>query len=268
MNSPLISRAWVVQERILSPRVIHFGTGQLGWECQEQEHCEIYPKGFPPSIYTLSLKNLDPANHHEDQSNIERRGDLSKIWSRIVRDYSKRNLTVESDKEAAISAIAARISRLRGNDTLVAGLWGRDLLKELCWQAGDFVVPPKSSRAPSWSWLSVEGCINVYERRSGEYEEIVWARTDEIQVNRTDHSPLAHIQNGRIRLRGTLKKIRWSQQQGYDLCDVLFEGLKNDKFYAVCDTSQAFENETAWCLLLYTYRTQAVSLEYLGTGSF
>jgi hypothetical protein len=33
LESSLISRAWVVQERLLAPRVIHFGRHQLGWEC-------------------------------------------------------------------------------------------------------------------------------------------------------------------------------------------------------------------------------------------
>jgi hypothetical protein len=33
--APLIQRAWFLQERILAPRVIHFGKNQLLWECHE-----------------------------------------------------------------------------------------------------------------------------------------------------------------------------------------------------------------------------------------
>jgi hypothetical protein len=32
-NAPLNKRAWVAQERILAPRVLHFGRNQLFWEC-------------------------------------------------------------------------------------------------------------------------------------------------------------------------------------------------------------------------------------------
>jgi hypothetical protein len=32
-SAPLNTRAWVVQERILAPRVLHFGRNQLFWEC-------------------------------------------------------------------------------------------------------------------------------------------------------------------------------------------------------------------------------------------
>lgn len=33
--APLIQRGWVLQERVLAPRVIHFGKKQLFWECHE-----------------------------------------------------------------------------------------------------------------------------------------------------------------------------------------------------------------------------------------
>jgi hypothetical protein len=35
LQAPLLQRAWVVQERTLAPRVLHFGKGQLFWECHE-----------------------------------------------------------------------------------------------------------------------------------------------------------------------------------------------------------------------------------------
>ncbi|KAL8919614.1 MAG: hypothetical protein Q9172_004917 [Xanthocarpia lactea] len=46
-DSPLNQRAWVLQERYLSPRVLHFGETQLLWECRTQDCCETYPDGLP-----------------------------------------------------------------------------------------------------------------------------------------------------------------------------------------------------------------------------
>lgn len=43
-KAPLHQRGWVVQERLLAQRVIHFGQDQLFWECQELSACETYPK--------------------------------------------------------------------------------------------------------------------------------------------------------------------------------------------------------------------------------
>lgn len=39
-HSPLLSRGWVFQERILSPRVLHFSKGELIWECGATTSCE------------------------------------------------------------------------------------------------------------------------------------------------------------------------------------------------------------------------------------
>jgi hypothetical protein len=48
---PLLSRAWVVQERLLSPRVLHFGAEQIFWECAEEPFaCESLPFGVPHEI--------------------------------------------------------------------------------------------------------------------------------------------------------------------------------------------------------------------------
>lgn len=41
-NAPLNQRAWVLQERILSPRTIHFSKYQLFWECKEHVSTAFY----------------------------------------------------------------------------------------------------------------------------------------------------------------------------------------------------------------------------------
>ena len=207
----------------------------------------------------LALKNLDPSHQQENDQSYEEddwRRRLTSIWSKIVHDYSKRMLTVESDKEAAISGIATRISKLRDNDTVVAGLWGRDLLKELFWEATGSVSRPTRYRAPSWSWLSVDGCVHVYEPIYPGCKELPWVRIEEVQITRLDHRPLAPIQGGRISLRGMLKKIRWSHQPNYRNCDVRVDGIGLWGWRVFCDTYRTFENEEAWCLLLYTSRVQ------------
>jgi hypothetical protein len=43
-DTPLGKRSWVVQERILSPRVVHFASDQLFWECCEEKYAELLPR--------------------------------------------------------------------------------------------------------------------------------------------------------------------------------------------------------------------------------
>lgn len=46
-DEPLRNRAWVVQERLLAPRQISFGSRQLSWTCSEVSACEAFPAGYP-----------------------------------------------------------------------------------------------------------------------------------------------------------------------------------------------------------------------------
>jgi hypothetical protein len=48
--SPLLQRGWVLQERLLSPRVLHFGKDELFWECQGCVVNESYPEKIPIEI--------------------------------------------------------------------------------------------------------------------------------------------------------------------------------------------------------------------------
>lgn len=40
--SPLSGRGWLLQERLLASRTLHFGCEQLFWECRECRHPEGY----------------------------------------------------------------------------------------------------------------------------------------------------------------------------------------------------------------------------------
>lgn len=52
-ESPLLSRGWVFQERVLSPRVLHFCKQELVWECGQESSCEC---GSLPTTRNLKLQ--------------------------------------------------------------------------------------------------------------------------------------------------------------------------------------------------------------------
>jgi hypothetical protein len=43
LPSPLGLRGWVLQERLLSPRILHYGPIEQTWECRSQVACECTP---------------------------------------------------------------------------------------------------------------------------------------------------------------------------------------------------------------------------------
>jgi len=61
-DTPLSSRAWALQERLLAPRTLHFSRAQMLWECNRGIVCESLPYQVPVPPTTLNsdwyLKNV------------------------------------------------------------------------------------------------------------------------------------------------------------------------------------------------------------------
>jgi hypothetical protein len=56
-RAPLNSQAWVVQERSLAPRVVHFGLTEVYWECVTCKSMESLPHGPPlPGVQTSGAR--------------------------------------------------------------------------------------------------------------------------------------------------------------------------------------------------------------------
>lgn len=69
LEQPLNTRGWVFQERILSPRIVHFAKEQVFWECRESIACETYPLGLPASLRqntAVDIKTLDLGDQPRD----------------------------------------------------------------------------------------------------------------------------------------------------------------------------------------------------------
>ena len=70
---PLIHRGWILQERVLAPRVIYFGRSQLLWECYELvSACHLSPRCLCYDSY------IEFMIHIEDS--------FLKSWTGCVRD--------------------------------------------------------------------------------------------------------------------------------------------------------------------------------------
>ncbi|KAM0187296.1 hypothetical protein ACHAPQ_006636 [Fusarium lateritium] len=148
---PLMTRAWVVQERFLSPRTLHFTKDQAFWVCQSVTACEVWPEGIPRVQHYLEC-SLDLP---KGSGWLSRGG-----WPTIVEQYSSCSLTFGRDKLVAISAIAQLIQK-KTPDDYVAGMWQNDLAAELCWgtSRGQRYMP---TTAPSWSWASNSAPISYF----------------------------------------------------------------------------------------------------------
>lgn len=220
-QAPLNRRAWVVQERLLAPRVLHFGRSQLMWECCEVDAAEIYPIRLPPALTVGALtrfKGLDPL---EDGAKLRQRGPhdnnprffAHQLWHRIVTAYTRSLLTKSGDKLVALSGIAKRMSQVI-QDEYVAGMWRFCLESQLLWYVEDCEqinrepsTRPATYRSPSFSWASVDGKISGGQLTDeGMLIEVV-----EINIEHETEDVTGLVKGGSIRLKGTLKllKLTW-----------------------------------------------------------
>ncbi|KAF4625468.1 hypothetical protein G7Y89_g12697 [Cudoniella acicularis] len=158
-TSPLLSRAWVYQERLLSPRVLHFMQEELVFECAYGRSCEC--GYFQSSRYDFSLKksfteSIQKATKQLNQDH----------WYEVVYVYSKLKLTFGKDKLPALSGVAKLVNR-QLKDVYLAGLWRSNLAKQLCWSKpnGHQTPKPLQWRAPSWSWAATDGRVSLFSTR-------------------------------------------------------------------------------------------------------
>ncbi|KAM5342160.1 hypothetical protein ACJ41O_015191 [Fusarium nematophilum] len=210
-NGPLNSRAWCLQERWLSRRILHFGHTQRFWECQEvtleessREPGSRYDRfggaGFLKSLSEYSWSNAStPA-----ERGMMFRSEFSS-WYKLVGDYCSRDMTVLGDKLPALSGLASVFAKRR-KDRYLAGLWEADLASGLLWcsRGGEELRRPDDFRAPSWSWAALDGRIAVEDGWDGKVEiDVVAASTTLAGAD-----PYGKVTAGFVQVSGFLEVVR------------------------------------------------------------
>ena len=160
-HAALSRRGWVLQERLLSPRIVHFGEDEVFWECVELAAGKITPTAQMPEG---ALSKLDAVHVIVDLSDtfglssraFEKTNDT---WRELIKRYSKTNLTKPSDKIVAISGLADKLStHLKiPPSSYIVGLWKHDFVLNLLWTVRGTQCYPE--RAPSWSWVRWDGSV-------------------------------------------------------------------------------------------------------------
>lgn len=177
-QSPINRRGWVLQERLLAPRVLGFGRRQLFWECRELTASETYPEGIPGILKLFNeddaFKSLDPqlwiekarsawsGSYTKEEFKYDEASAYQDMWRTIVEQYSRCRLTRPQDKLIALAGIAKHF-REATNDTYVAGMWRHNLAHQLTWHVTDANASARQledDSLPSFSWTSVTGPVS------------------------------------------------------------------------------------------------------------
>ncbi|KAH7160441.1 heterokaryon incompatibility protein-domain-containing protein [Dactylonectria estremocensis] len=166
ITGPLSTRAWTLQERVLSARIVHFTEEGVIWECKQVTRSEdrmARPAG-PLSKWSQfeAVRNISDTKERKTM-----RKKLQTSWRELMTEYTQRNITKRKDIMPAISSIAARMHSFIDAPYL-AGLWHDRFIEDLCWRPSAGMgenVPPISPEQvdlnlPSWSWMAVAHAVS------------------------------------------------------------------------------------------------------------
>ena len=205
MDEPLIRRAWVVQERLLAPRVLHFGSRQLFWECSGCDASEDYPVGLPVVLLRSDQQSLFKFFDETVLKLVESSHPTPAhaVWQRALSSYTHASLTNSEDKLIALAGIAGELSPILFN-SYVAGLWKEYMATELLWYVNPGCVSSRQQkyRAPSFSWASVDGAVIP----GGWQKDDILIHVEDAFASTEMSSPFGSVDSGFVRLRGTLKR--------------------------------------------------------------
>ena len=224
--APLNRRAWVVQERFLARRNLHFGSESLFFECHELEACETFPSGVPNYFHRLLDNDFKIVSKHDRGDDEAATASFLRSWQKIITRYMNCSLTFTSDKMIAISGVADEFRSL-GNTAYVAGLFDNGFLTEqLMWQrtggqqmSGQPATRSSVYRAPSWSWLSLDARISCPVIFGSSQIKILQVKVELIN----ERNPTGPVKQGILSVKGQLKLIYLQAtsdaRKGFDVTD-------------------------------------------------
>ncbi|KAJ5730254.1 extracellular lipase [Penicillium malachiteum] len=197
----LNTRGWVLQERLLASRTIHFTKNHIYCEDQDDICGEDWVRRyftwrssidktsncsrvelFPELGFSSTATALRRHQKHEIwfQRSLYRRADgqyVPEPWLKICELFSRCELSYDVDRLAAIAGLVKKKQELRqasaaedGEQVNVQnffGMWEEDLHNELCWVAADESKARylHNLNLPSWAWIAYKGRIEFTRDR-------------------------------------------------------------------------------------------------------
>lgn len=246
---PLNTRGWALQERLLSPRFLEYGSLQTRWLCSRtfQPRCAV-----ADSSLRFEYSEVDSSNNHlaallsstSSQENISTtppdstksfsswtvdenrtfgpREEALKHWDKIVTYYTHRELSEPCDRLPALSGVAARFARLL-NSEYCAGLWRFRLAQDIVsWfprgsgRVGSYTLRkrPIQYLGPSWSWAGVDFPIYLQLGFSRIHESFKILHCQLEFQNSNQNDVFGAVKSGVLTVQCRLQQVNMVKKQG------------------------------------------------------
>ncbi|KAJ8131229.1 hypothetical protein O1611_g2398 [Lasiodiplodia mahajangana] len=222
-------RAWTFQEFHLSKFLLCFGKRKIHIISRKgiltEGETEYEQIGVPAVSF---LEHCIAEGEHLDRELVYNH------WMGLAAEYSYKQFTYPTDKFPALSGLASYFHTLLDfDDRYIAGLWQKDLHRQLFWMVCDkerrgfdeLFGPRCSSQqfiAPSWSWanqsLKFENS-HRYFHTNGSYADYrpEYASAEPcIKQSGTGENPYGQIENASLTINSRIKRIPLSPKRFHD----------------------------------------------------
>ncbi|KAF2964284.1 hypothetical protein GQX73_g9293 [Xylaria multiplex] len=221
LDGHLNTRGWVLQERALARRTIHFTEKQMYWECGEGIRCETMTKMKNEQAAFLGDPNF-PLRAMQST-----KGTKTLFYQILYMQYSRLKFSQITDRRLGIAGLEQRLIKdfkVDGGFGIFQapperikdhGYFGRSLL----WKRGqdvpeltmiDYSKARPPALVPSWSWMAYKEGIDYVEDPILPFNEVVW-ETKEINspwnVTHSSQSWHTGIRGKSTALRGTARSF-------------------------------------------------------------
>lgn len=161
-KDPVHTRAWTMEEWILSKRRLIFSQQEILWKCRSfRDHDGgVHQRyaGLPAELelFKNTLKR-NPVLSGDDAVNTEDllEAEWQRDWPEVLSQYTRRTVTDGRDRFIAIDGLVQKLCQSL-NLHYVAGLFEEDALLGLCWRCPAQKVREIEASAvepcPQWSW--------------------------------------------------------------------------------------------------------------------
>ncbi|KAJ9662318.1 hypothetical protein H2198_001452 [Neophaeococcomyces mojaviensis] len=216
-NSPLNQRGWVMQERALSKRILHFTEHGLFWECstlKANDWCGEY-----------EIQDLGACRMKESMMSVSRAKRTQHLcpveWFHFIKQYSRADFSRFQDRLIALSSVARAVQPVVKSKYL-AGLWSNDLIRGLEWYVYRPDTVPRGGKAPTWSWASVTGAIDFSALGLNTLHDKLVDVLDVELLPMQGMDVYGDLQQGNLTIKGTLTTARLPKVNRHEIDDQVY----------------------------------------------
>lgn len=175
-SSILFRRGWILQEWLLSKRILWYTPHGLFYECQQEQ-----PLAYDQSQLTYSRANPELRAHLQLKADFHHSNpDILNFWYHALEVYSGQSLTKPHvDRILAVAGLAKEVGPILSgpkrvqnlvedirDEVYTAGIWLQDMYYGLLWEE-DHEGEQSASEIediPTWSWASLMTRVKWSER--------------------------------------------------------------------------------------------------------